>query len=492
MTTINRSIHATILCSLACSTPTVAQQANQQGPQPALTLTNASAQSQQWTGVGRLSLPGNKQCIATLLEPGEGPHAADAPAYVVTSGHCVAQRHGVIVQDQPLSASVSFNYFVDTPDERRQLSVKRIVWSSMQGIDLALLELDVTLEQARAQGIVPLPIGPALASGSQVTVLGEPSRPDLGLRLLTCTEQSAGVVMRRPWVWRHARGNDCLGLAEGASGSPVIEPASGKLVGVVNSIGAAHCSADNPCRADETAPAAQAPRNFSMPVQRLLDCWREGRVDLAQPDCQLTPGFRLEQQTSPPAVTKIASAADGLESLPSWGLAFTLDTPRYRYKATRDALACEDPLGYSGTIAASENRIDDPIGPEPGWHYLCLIGVDSPEHRPSSALMANSLSIATLLLPAGLPEPSLTTRYTADGDIDITWHLDLPNLTRYRVKRGAPDKIDCNDPAGFRALPRLDHRIPAAQLPMTVCTMAFDLLKQASPPRTDLLLPKPS
>ncbi|MFF7105523.1 trypsin-like peptidase domain-containing protein [Pseudomonas sichuanensis] len=461
-------------------------------PQPPITLTNAMGQSARWTGVGRLSSTDGRQCIASLIDTRGGAQPLDGPAYIVTSGHCVDKRHGVILQDQPISATVSFNYFVDTLDQRQPLPVKRVVWSSMQGIDLALLELDSTLGQVMAQGIEPLALGASPTPGSAVYVVGEPSSPDLGLRLSHCNEENADVVVEQPWVWRQVKRNSCLGMAAGASGSAVVEVTSGKLVSVVNSVavnyqGALPCTPNNPCQPGDGAATLDTLRNSAMPVQRLLGCFSAAKADLNGEGCSLLPAFQLEQLTPPRTVAKIASPSEGQAPLPTWGLTFKLDTPRYRYKATRDALECENPVGYSGTIPASEASIDDAYGPEPGWHYLCVIGVESPEHLPTRALMANSLSIPTLLLPTGLPVPSLTLEHTTDSGIDVTWHLSPPDLILYRIKRGAPDKVDCDDPAGYRALAGRSQRIRAAQLPLKLCTKAFDLLRQSSAPRTDVL-----
>ncbi|MEN8641540.1 trypsin-like peptidase domain-containing protein [Pseudomonas sichuanensis] len=492
MASIHRGILAATLCAALSCASASPDQSSEVDPPPPLTLTNAKGENQQWSGVGRLTLPANKQCIASLIDTSNDRQYLDGAAYAVTSGHCVEQRHGVIVQNQPIVASISFNYFVDTLDQRHTVPVKRVVWSSMQGIDLALLELDVTLGQAMAEGIVPLQIGLSPAPGSAVQVVGEPSAPDQGVRLSRCSEERADVVVEHPWVWRHVRRNGCTGMTDGASGSAVVDAASGKLVSVVNSVivtrpGSASCSLNQPCHPTDDAATTKPLRNVAMPVQRLLGCFNAGRAELSQEDCGLLPAFQLEQRTSPRAANKIAMSAEGQQTLPSWGLTFTLDTPRYRYKATRDALACEDPVGYSGTLSATQDSIDDPFGPEPGWHFLCLIGVASPEQTPTPGLMANSLSIPARLLPAGLPQPALTIEPTANGDIDITWHLDPPDLILYRVKRGAPGEVDCDDPAGYRALARTRQRIAAAQLPLTLCTKAFDLLKQSSPPRIDLL-----
>lgn len=433
------------------------------------TLHNSSGQSQQWTGVGRL-VTHNRHCIGTLLDTRPADEAPPGPAYILTAGHCAGGVNGKVMVDLPITGSIAFNYFADTQDRRRSVPLKRTVWNSLQGADLALLELDTTLEGLLELGITPLKLGTSPAPGSTVQVVGEPSSIGQGLRLSTCTERFQSTSSVGNWVWRNARRNDCQGLDEGASGSPVVAADSQHLVSIANSLHGSEVGA--------------------IPVQRVQGCFSAGRVDLELPTCQLLPGFQLEPQgTGLKTPTKARTLADGSIEQARWGFQFLIDTPRYRYKASADALACEDPTDYSGTIPASEAIINDPIGPEPGTHYLCLVGVQSPDQLPSRALMANSLSIAVELLPAGRPQAQVSTEQLADGSFRVSW-LKAPDIAFYRVKRGAPETTDCNDPSGYRLLPGYSRDIPAAALPMKLCSVAIDLIKQSSEFRTDLLQAK--
>jgi hypothetical protein len=344
--------------------------------------------------------------------------------------------------------------------------LKRTVWNSLQGADLALLELDSTLEELVTQGITPLKLGPSPAAGSAVQVIGEPIAIGKGLRLSVCTEQLQDTSRVGNWVWRNVRSNDCQGLDDGASGSPVIDSAS-HLVSVVNSL-------------DGTVVGA-------IPVQRVRGCFSAGHADLELEACQLLPGFQLEPQGNGfKTLTKAKTLADGSLEHARWGFEFLIDTPRYRYKTSTDALACEDPVGYSGTIASNETSINDPIGPAPGTHFLCIVGVQSPSQLPSHALMANSLSIAVELLPPGKPDAQVTTEQLDNGSIRVKW-LKTPDVVFYRVKRGPPETTDCNDLAGYRLLPGYSRDIPASALPLKLCSVAIDLNKQSSELRTDLL-----
>ncbi|WP_191830623.1 serine protease [Pseudomonas fluorescens] len=489
MTIINR-LGLGMALALATTPALASQQGTDSSPAP-LTLTNAQGENSQWNGIGHLNRPDHSQCIAALVDSRDPLMPSSGPAYVVTAGHCVDIRNGVIGHDLPIEGTVSFNYFVDTQDQRRTVALKRRVWSSIQGTDLALLELDASLEVLMAQGLTPLTLGDSPPPGSQVRVVGELSSPGLGLA--TCSEVDVPILLQHPRLRRNIKGNDCPGVGPGSSGSPVIND-NAQLVSVINSIvvssdvDAAPCDTNSPCQLGEDEITGKPLKNTAVPLNRLKGCFTAGVADLTLDSCQLLPGFQLQAQRWPRLVTKIATDAEGNDRVPGWDLSFALDTPRYRYKAVRDPLACEDPQNYSGTIPAAENRIDDPIGPEPGWHFLCLIGVDSPDHQPSPALMANSLSLAVQLLPAvPVPAPDMSIEARPNGNVKVTWRTDPPHLSNYRVKRGPPATTDCDDPAGLRLLRHHSYEFKAAQLPLKLCTVSEDLIDQRSAVRTDLL-----
>ncbi|MCE1115924.1 MULTISPECIES: trypsin-like serine peptidase [Pseudomonas] len=434
-------------------------------------LSNSHGESNHWSGIGRLRREDGEQCIGSLIDTRDAEPASPGPAYVVTAGHCVSRHNGVIVQDQPLKAQISFNYFGDTAADHRVFNTRRAIWSSIQGNDLALLELDATLQEVMARGIEPMKLGAPVAAGSEVLMVGEPAGAGTGLRLSACTEHDLPSLREGLWLWRNLKRNDCPGVADGASGSPMIDRASNRIVSVVNSL---------------TQDAVAA-----IPVQRLLGCFAQGHANLDPRHCQLLPGFqfRLASPLHFSQFRKITVDAEGHLQPPTWGVAFTLDTPRYRYKVTRDPLACEGPEGYSGTFPSSGGLIDDPIAAEAGWHYLCLVGVTSADALSWPGLMANALSLPVRVLEAGaVALPKVTAERQANGDVKLSWQLQPPQITRYRVKRGPATTTDCEDAKGYGRLTYQSYVFKADTFPLKVCTIAIDGTKESSAPHTDLLL----
>ncbi len=449
--------------------------ATQAGPTP---LNNANKENAHWSGIGRLEA--SKQCIATLIDTRDPWLDNSGPAYVITNGHCIGAKNGVIAHDLPLTGNIAFNYFTDTAGQRQTFALKRLIWSSIQGIDLALLELDSTLKAVMDTGIVPLRINSPPPIGSPVLVVGDPSTPGLGLRLSTCTLHRADVVVEQAWVWRNALSNQCAGIAEGASGSPIINRTNNNIVGLINSTSFGSAA----------APASEM-QNYGLAIDRLFRCGRGGRADLTLDGCNLLPGFALEQQQAHTFLTvnKTATTADGSPQLPTWNYEFVIDKPMYRYKTTRDALQCENPVSYSEALPGPGAKIDDVLGPEPGRHFLCIVGVRSAEQRPSHALMGNSLSVAVELFEqAPVPDPDVLIESRNSGDIKVTWTLAPPHLHSYRTKRGPLASTDCTDERGYTTF-RADRSIvfKADKLPLKLCTYSQDVIKQRSPVRTDLL-----
>lgn len=460
-----------------------------------LPLLNAQLQSKHWSGVGRLTTDdGTNQCIATLIDTRPPSGESLGPAYIVTAGHCLDLRNGVVVRNVPAEGTVAFNYFVDTPQERATFALKQRVWSSMQGIDLALIELDSSLQDVMARGIQPLRLGDRPDDATPVRVIGETSVPDKGMRLMRCIQHRASHAIEHPWVWRDIERNDCAGIAEGASGSPVINE-KGHLVAVINSVGSGDstgCERDSPCAFDHPGAVIKQTLNYAMPVQRLSGCWLHGRASLEQTDCELLPTVHIEVQERIAPARKLTLDENGLIQAPTWDTTFTIDTPRYRYKTVVDPNACQDPLEYSGTLAAEQNRIDTPIGTSPGWYFLCLIGVDSAEQRPSPGLMANSLSLPVNLLQASAArDPDVSIRRLENTSLEVSWTRHPPDLVRYVVKRGPPDSTDCEAPSGYRRARHDVYTFKPEQLPLTLCTRGEDINGSLTPARTDHLLAAP-
>ena len=100
--------------------------------------------------------------------------------------------------------------------------------------------------------------------------------------------------------------------------------------------------------------------------------------------------------------------------------------------------------------------------------------------------MANSLSLEVELLPPGRPKAEVSTERLPNGDIRVNW-ARAADIVFYRVKRGPAATTDCDDHSGYRLLRSQSVVIAHASLPLKLCSVAIDVIRQSSEFRTDLL-----
>ena len=130
----------------------------QEPPPSSELLQNANGANDVFAGVGQFR--GSSTCTGSLIDP-SGSGAPGAKAWMLTAGHCISLEPYGIIRNQPSTATVQFNFFIDTPDRRLTVRSRATGWSTMKGKDLALVELDATLGDLHASGIRPLQLAMA-------------------------------------------------------------------------------------------------------------------------------------------------------------------------------------------------------------------------------------------------------------------------------------------------------------------------------------------
>lgn len=437
---------------------------------PSRVLTNQLGHHDHWRGVGRIQSDDGRTCTASLIDTRTDSNVEASPAYLLTSGHCLYRKNnGVIIADQPVAGTVTFNYFADTIEHQPPFALKRVNWSRMQGVDLAIVELQASLETLIAAGIVPLQMAEkAPQADTDILIVGAPLAFESPyLRMAACTHQPSGELIEQPWVWRHTVQNQCKDIKEGSSGSPVLTRDTNQLFAVINT----------------TTPDDG---NFGNPISYLRQCFVAGRFSTDPEICPLFPTFSVEPDAPVRSYAKLRLDAEGNEVYPEWNMAFSINKPFYRYKTVREAIQCENPHDYSHAIEATNARINARIGPQAGIHMLCIVGVDSADERPSPGLMRNALTFATELLAASPPSPAQVQISQRAGRYTLNWDYDPRLISKQTFKSGPAKSTDCEDPAGYRGAWRTLN-VSQNQLPVKVCTYAYDHADQQSEVREDVL-----
>ena len=452
---------------------------------PSRLLENHDGRSAHWSGIGRLEITGEYSCTASLIDTRSPDSPDDAPAYLLTSGHCAEKRNGLMVTDRTVEGTIKFNFFADS--EAQTFALKRVNWSSMQGIDIALIELQAPLNSVIAAGIQPLRIAEGIApQGQDILLVGAPLHLDDGhLRIAACTQQASGDVLEQPWFWRHTMKNQCRDAREGGSGSPLLHRISNEMFAVMGTTTQGSTQATTvelPLGFPELSPDS----NYGNPVTFLRDCFVDGVLSQDPQQCPLFPTFSVDFKSAPKQHAKMGLDTEGQAIYPGWDLSFTLDTAWYRYKIVDRASECENPDYYSPAIPAKDARIDDTMGPRIGMQLLCIVGVTSVDERPAQGLMRNALTLAVELLAAGPSEaPKLNIKRLLAGYV-VTSELDPRLSAYYTSKMGPPQSTDCADPQGYKKF-HMSRFVTPSRLPLKICTQAYDLNGQPSAVREDLL-----
>lgn len=457
-------------------------------------LLNADGLHDRWNGIGRLQLheesPG-AQCTATLIDTREGKREGDAPAYVLSSAHCVSFDSLNITVDEPSGGHVDFNYFHDTAGKHLRHAVKQISWSSLRGRDLAIIELDTSLQTLIDAGINPLRLADKTPDiGDDVLIVGAPTQyEEKGLRLSACNLVSREALIEHPMVYRHFYKDDCPGLKPGSSGSPLLDRRSNQVLAILATSTAMaqeenRCFENAPCEVREGQPHWAPASNYSHPVDTLAQCFVDGWLVPEAEGCDLPSTVSITLKNYGIRYFKrIKDDASGNPVLPTWKLAFDLNTSFYRHKTVRDPQQCASPHHYSQALIAKDALIDEPVGTEPGLYVLCILGVDSEKQPPSLPLINNPMMIAMeIAQPGPTRTPVLDIGKDDVGGYRVQWQYSHPGLSGYEYKLGA----DCDDTTGYQRI--LDTLlIGPDKLPVALCSRAIDMSGQRSAPREDLL-----
>ncbi|WP_159396815.1 trypsin-like peptidase domain-containing protein [Sorangium cellulosum] len=339
------------------------------------------------------SLGRSTRCTGSFIKTSEN---ADAPAYVLTAGHCaknpyeVSMYFGVGVDELPESTlSFYFNFFSDVPEaEQVRAEGLRIAYVTMKGADVALIELDHTIGELQALGIEPLPLaGAAPAAGAPIELAGVPVEHDGGayaqqyVRRARCAEGDRRPdVVEHTWYWHDMHVNECQGMGPGASGGPALDQL-GRVFGVFNS----HfttlqpldtCYVNYPCEVGDGQPERGVEgASYVVDATTVAACFdAEGRFDLTSAGCTLAPGLTASLPEPP---SRIDTPTQGDPPEPStWGVSLSpASHTHYRYKVGPvQSVDCRSAEGYSDPIGIEDDRIATLAVPaEEGLYAMCIL-----------------------------------------------------------------------------------------------------------------------
>ena len=255
-----------------------------------------------YSGVGRY---GN--CSAALIETEGG---SGAPAYVLTNGHCVGagllSANGVTIDEEANGQKkMYFKYYVENGEEDYLVvDNKTIKFASMDGTDVALVELDTTLGELKSQGITAFKISASKPNlCTQARNVGVPlsgvDSTSVGLRLSDCYIGDEVSLNEGDYRFSESIRHRCS-IVGGNSGSPIFNRQDGTIIGVVNTAvndnadGLEDCSLNKPCELASGGTVAVEPKeNYGQYVDFLAACFSDGVFDLNLSSCEINEKFSL-------------------------------------------------------------------------------------------------------------------------------------------------------------------------------------------------------
>lgn len=213
------------------------------------------------------------------------------PALVLSNGHCLQSgmpQPGEVVVDQP--SSRSFTLLDAAANDVATLRATELAYATMTDTDISLYRLDATYQEIESRyGIQPLDVAAAHpTAGTDITVVS-----GYWKRTYSCSIDGfvhelheAGWVMKDSI--RYTPECDTIG---GTSGSPIVNDATGEVVGVNNTgnTDGGRCTMNNPCEVDENGEVTvREGINYGQQTYLLADCIAAGNeIDLGLPECAL-------------------------------------------------------------------------------------------------------------------------------------------------------------------------------------------------------------
>lgn len=245
----------------------------------------ASAATVDFTGIVALS-----NCSGSVVRPVNA--APNDLAYVLTNGHCVKFfAPGEVAVDQKSSRTFSL---LDPTGTRSigTLRATRLAYATMTDTDIALYRLSQSYAQIQQRyGTTALALSANHpATGTAVKVVSGYWRT-----MYDCQVEAFVYQLRESqWTWRdsirYASAASCQTIG-GTSGSPVVDVASGAVVGVNNTANenGETCTLDNPCEVDESGNiTVRFGARYGQQTYQINTCLGAGNtINLSLPGCAL-------------------------------------------------------------------------------------------------------------------------------------------------------------------------------------------------------------
>ncbi|WP_019545374.1 S1 family peptidase [Streptomyces sulphureus] len=236
---------AAALTGLA-ATPAAATSADAQQHRPTSASSPHNAAAPDFEGSVALS-----NCSGSLVSlPDSQP---SDPALVLSNGHCLEAGMpgpGTVVVDEP--SSRGFTLLDASGQDAGTVSAVKVAYATMTDTDVSLYQVGESYEEIESEyGVTALDLDAEHpVAGNDITVVSGYWKETFGCAI----DAFVPELREADWTMKDSlRYTAECETKGGTSGSPVVDDASGKVVGVNNTRNenGEECTLDNPCEVDE-------------------------------------------------------------------------------------------------------------------------------------------------------------------------------------------------------------------------------------------------
>ncbi|MFR9674426.1 S1 family peptidase [Streptomyces sp. TR06-5] len=213
------------------------------------------------------------------------------PALVLSNGHCLQTGMpdpGEVVVDQP--SNRSFTLLDANANDVATLHASEMQYATMTDTDISVYQLDSTYQEIESQyGIQALDLSPNHpTAGTDITVVS-----GYWKNTYSCSiDDFVYELHEAGWVFKDSiRYTPECETIGGTSGSPIVNDATGEVVGVNNTGNndGRTCTLNNPCEVDENGNVTvREGINYGQQTYLITECLGAGnQIDLDLAGCEL-------------------------------------------------------------------------------------------------------------------------------------------------------------------------------------------------------------
>ncbi len=451
-----------------------------------------------FSGVARLNMGSN--CTGTLIDTG----VATAPAYILTNGHCTGDvgrsGQGTTIAEEWFGEAEFFRAEGNF-DATASADGEVLEYSTMYGRDLAIVRLDTTLGALQALGARAMPIADEQPKpGADVINVAVPMQnldeDEQVLRRGNCTLAEQHTLIEFGWLWFDAWANDCPGVVQGSSGSPLFgldaEGAPEAIVAMINttSWGASAqnggwCFINRPCQVSADGVNMVEQTSYAVSVAGVNRCFDASGVFTLGGECPLVVTDVWANRGG--GSFRGGGEGNAMEQLPDVSLHGRVEGEvRTVLVPLGNGQACTEASTYAGSASQVLPFVEEP------WADGLVVDVDLPATEGHYALCAVSgadyAGAVTVLFEVDRTPPlfraGAEVEALGEGVFQVRPHLAPPEITTVRFTHGLQGKVDCTDTASFQEFFIVPLTLFPEELPATYCVYGMDAAGNTTPVET--------